>query len=122
MVEHILYKNKLYVAADEVTEEKDQGDILEDVMDNPGNEWKETYMLPILIAIRNMFDLNRGQVVLSDYKKVSPFGADNFGFAIVGTVRFKDFMPDDYGNPPYSFYAQIEPGGTLALPITLQGH
>ena len=68
-----------------------------------------------------MFDLDKGQVVLSDYKKISPYGSDSFGFAIIGTVRFRDFLPEDSGNPPYSFYAQIEPDGNLVLPVIIQG-
>jgi len=121
MREIIKYRGHTYIAAEEsVVETKE--DVFERLEKSPSIDWEDKYLHPILVVLREMFDVEQEQISIDNYRKISPFGDDRFGFAIVGTVIFKDFLPEDYGNPPYMFFAQISPDGELMLPIEVEGN
>ncbi len=90
---------------------------------DPGAHWKDLYLQPIIRAIRNRFDLEKGQVVLVGPRKKVPFGTDTLGFDVQGHVRFEDFVPpeDQHGTAPFRFLAHVDPQGELMLPIEVRG-
>lgn len=105
-------------------EEPSEAEMVEELEEDPGANWKELYLQPVIRAIRNRFDLQEGQVTLLSPRKETPYGSDTLGFVIVGHVQFNDFEPseDEVGAPPYQFYAQVNPAGELLLPVKIQGH
>jgi hypothetical protein len=97
--------------------------MVEQLEDEPGANWRELYLQPIIRAIRNRFDLPEGAVTLMGPKKQVPFGSDTLGFDITGHVRFQDFVPPaaEFGSEPFSFVANVDPNGELQLPVEING-
>lgn len=97
--------------------------LVDQLEEDPGANWEEVYLQPVIRAIRNKFDLEEGQVVLVGPKKKVPFGTDTLGFDITGHVRFEDFVPpeDQAGTAPFKFVAHVDPQGELMLPIEVRG-
>ena len=91
---------------------------------DPGANWRDLYLQPIIRAIRNRFDLEKGQVRLISPKKKIPFGSDTLGFEVVGHIRFDDYTPDrdDYGDSPFRFRAAVDINGELVLPVEVTGN
>ena len=91
---------------------------------DPGANWRDLYLQPIIRAIRNRFDLEKGQVRLVSPKKKIPFGSDTLGFEVIGHVRFEEFTPsaDEYGQSPWSFRATVDTNGELILPVEVTGN
>jgi hypothetical protein len=104
-------------------EEAEESEMVEELEESPGANWKELYLQPIIRAIRNRFDLEKGQVKLVSPKKNVPFGSDTYGFDIVGHVRFENFEPDydKFGGAPYKFRAHISVDGELQSPVEIKG-
>jgi len=130
-------KSKLHVAADPpddllggeplggepATDEPSESEMVTQLEDEPGANWRDLYLQPIIRAIRNRFDLERGQVSLLGPRKKIPFGSDTLGFDVEGHARFNDFEPptDKYGTAPFQFVAHINPNGELQLPVEIKG-
>lgn len=98
-------------------------EMVEKLEDDPGANWRELYLQPIIRTIRNRFDLEKGQVSLVGPSKRVPYGSDTLGFDITGHVRFKDFVPsqEEFGKQPYRFTATITPDGEVMEPINIEG-
>lgn len=103
--------------------EPSESEMVERLEEEPGANWRDLYLQPIIRAIRNRFDLQQGQVLLLSPRKKVPFGSDTLGFDITGHVRFENFTPDaqQYGDAPYRFTAHVDPNGELQQPIEVQG-
>ena len=101
--------------------EPSESEMVEQLEEEPGANWRDLYLQPIIRAIRNRFDLERGQVRLLGPKKKVPFGSDTLGFEITGHVKFVDFEPpvDQCGTSPYRFIAHIDPNGELQMPVEI---
>lgn len=106
------------------SEEPSESEMVEQLEEDPGANWRDLYLQPIIRAIRNRFDLDRRTVTLLGPTKKVPFGSDSLGFNITGHVRFKDFVPpeDQYGKAPYRFTATVDPDGELQLPVEVTGN
>ncbi|KKN56102.1 hypothetical protein LCGC14_0575800 [marine sediment metagenome] len=104
-------------------DEPSESEMVQELEEEPGANWEDLYLQPIIRAIRNRFDLEQGQVKLLGPKKKVPFGSDTLGFDVVGHVRFDAFTPpaDEYGDAPYRFTASIDPNGELQLPVEVVG-
>jgi hypothetical protein len=104
--------------------EPSEYEMTEELEKDPGANWRDLYLQPIIRAIRNRFDLEKGQVRLVSPKKKIPFGSDTLGFEVIGHVRFEDFTPsaDEYGKSPYSFRATVDTNGELVLPVEVTGN
>lgn len=125
MPDFIRYQGRIYVAQDPLEEEPpSESEMVEELEDEPGANWRDRYLQPIIRAIRNQFDLDEGQVKLMGPRKAVPFDTDAYGFEIRGHVRFEDYRPDqeNYGVPPYRFTAIINPEGELMSNIRIEGH
>lgn len=98
-------------------------EMVERLEEEPGANWRDLYLQPIIRAVRNRFDLEPGQIKLLGPKKKAPYGSDALGFDITGHVRFEDFTPpaNDYGDGPYRFTAHIDPQGELQTPVEVAG-
>jgi len=98
-------------------------EMVQKLEEDPGANWKELYLQPIIRAIRNRLDLDPGQVSLVSPKKRVPYGSDTLGFDIVGHVRFENFVPDrdEFGESPYRFKAHVSVEGNLQVPVAVQG-
>jgi len=107
----------------EEPEEPTETEMVEELEEEPGANWRDLYLQPIIRAIRNQFDLPEGQVTLLGPAKKVPFGSDTLGFNITGHVRFQDFSPNvnEYGRSPYRFTAHVDPNGELQLPVEVLG-
>jgi len=124
------YGNERYVVAQDPMmpggepEAPTEEELVQDIEEDPGTEWQERYLQPIIRAIRSRFDLERGQVMLVAPRKETPFGTDAYSFRITGHVRFEDFSPDtsEFGEPPYRFLARVKPDGQLSKRIEVYGH
>ena len=101
----------------------DEYELVNQLEEDPGANWRDLYLQPIIRAIRNRFDLEKGQVKLLGPKKKVPFGTDTLGFDVQGHVKFDDFVPpeDQHGTSPYKFTAHVDPKGELMLPIEVRG-
>lgn len=104
-------------------EDVEESEMVEELEESPGANWRDLYLQPVIRAIRNRFDLEKGQVRLVSPKKKVPFGSDTYGFDIVGHVRFENFEPDydQFGGAPYKFRAHISVSGELQSPVEIQG-
>jgi hypothetical protein len=124
MPDFIHYQGKLYVAQEPNEEGPSEGEMVEELEEEPGANWRDLYLQPIIRAIRNQLDLAEGQVKLLGPRKVIPFDTDAYGFEIRGHVRFDNFVPDQesFGRPPYRFTAIINPEGELMSNIRIEGH
>ena len=125
-------ETKLHVAADPpddllggdaAGDEPSESEMVTQLEDEPGANWRDLYLQPIIRAVRNRFDLQRGQVSLLGPRKKVPFGSDTLGFDIEGHVRFTDFEPptEDFGTAPYRFIAHVDPNGEIQLPVEIEG-
>jgi len=104
--------------------EPSEYEMSEQLEKDPGANWRDLYLQPVIRAIRNRFDLEKGQVKLVSPKKKIPFGSDTLGFEIAGHVRFEDFTPgqDEYGKSPFRFRAVVDTNGELILPVEVTGN
>jgi hypothetical protein len=97
--------------------------MVQQIEEEPGADWRDLYLQPIIKTIRSRFDLDKGQVSLVGPAKKVPYGADSLGFEITGHVRFKDFVPseEEFGKKPYRFTATISPDGEILDPVIIEG-
>ena len=98
-------------------------EVVDDVEEEPSAEWRDTYLKAVFTMIRNLFDLQKGQVVLLGPSKTTEYVSDAYGFDIVGHIRFEGFEPDQskYGAPPYRFSVNVNPEGELSTLILVEG-
>ncbi len=123
------YEGTRYVVAqdplpgEEDTEAPTQEELVDEIEDDPGLDWRERYTQAIIRAIRSRFDLEAGQVVLVAPHKETPYGTDAYSFRITGHVRFEDFTPssDEFGTSPFHFLARIKPDGQLSRRVEVYG-
>lgn len=104
-------------------DEPSESEMVQNVEEDPGANWRDLYLQPIIRMIRSRFDLEKGQVSLVGPSKRVPYGSDTLGFEITGHVRFKEFVPskDEFGSSPYRFTASVTPKGEVMEPITIEG-
>jgi len=128
--QRILYKGRVYVAADEEEdtplEEEDESttpdevEMVQEIEDEPVVHWEE-YLQPIIRIIRTQ--LGGVQVSLLSPQVSNTYSSPQFGFGIVGFVEFTQGTPptvlEEFGDVPVKFKAYVSPEGKLTQPVEI---
>lgn len=69
----------LRLAQDPMTDEPSESKMVQQAEDEPGANWRDLFLQPIIRMIRNRFDLEKGQVALVGPTKQVPYGSDTLG-------------------------------------------